>query len=117
MDLEDLKKKKLDDLRAIAKMFGVKSVTTKNKAQLIEAMQNIADQPETSKEAGEVDTSVSSSMQQLPESKYDEIKKGFSDRLFELANSLPIHKDSFTAVDDAANMLIEAVVKFKTNWQ
>lgn len=68
MDLEDLKKKKLDDLRAIAKMFGVKSVTTKNKAQLIEAMQNIADQPETSKEAGEVDTSVSSSMQQLPES-------------------------------------------------
>lgn len=53
-------------------------------------------------------------MQQLPESKYDEIKKGFSDRLFELANSLPIHKDSFTAVDDAANMLIEAVMKFKT---
>lgn len=53
-------------------------------------------------------------MQTLPESKYDEIKKGFSDRLFELANSLPIHKDSFSALDDAANMLIEAVSKFKT---
>ena len=53
-------------------------------------------------------------MEQLPKSKYDEIKKGFSDRLFELANSLPIHKDSFTALDDAANMLIEAVSKFST---
>ena len=53
-------------------------------------------------------------MQVLPESKYDEIKKGFTDRLFELAQSLPIHKDSYTAVDDAANMLIEAVSKFKT---
>ncbi len=49
MDLEDLKKKKLDDLRAIAKMFGVKSVTTKNKAQLIEAMQNIPEQEEVAK--------------------------------------------------------------------
>ena len=37
-----MKKKKLEDLRTIAKMFGVKSVTTKNKAQLIEAMQQIA---------------------------------------------------------------------------
>ena len=53
-------------------------------------------------------------MQTLPESKYDEIKKGFSDRLFELAQSLPIHKDRFSAIDDAANMLIEAVSKFKT---
>ncbi len=53
-------------------------------------------------------------MESLPESKYDEMKKGFSDRLFELASSLPINKNSFSALDDAANMLIEAVLKFKT---
>lgn len=53
-------------------------------------------------------------MEQLPESQHDEIRKGFTDRLFELAYSLPIHKDRFSAVDDAANMLIEAVSKYKT---
>ena len=62
----------------------------------------------------EIKTDAQNRMKTLPESKYDEIKKGFTDRLFELAYSLPIHKDSFTAVDDAANMLIEAVSKFKT---
>jgi hypothetical protein len=62
----------------------------------------------------DVKTDAENRMQQLPESKYDEIKKGFSDRFFELAYSLPIHKDSFSATDDAANMLIEAVSKFKT---
>ncbi|MBE7067550.1 MAG: transcription termination factor Rho [Ruminococcaceae bacterium] len=50
MDLEDLKKKKLEDLRAIAKMFGVKSVTTKNKAQLIEAMQAVAENDNSEEE-------------------------------------------------------------------
>lgn len=50
MDLEDLKKKKLEDLRAIAKMFGVKSVTTKNKAQLIEAMQAVAENDNSGEE-------------------------------------------------------------------
>ena len=53
-------------------------------------------------------------MEQLPESQHDEIRKGFTDRLFELAYSLPIHKDRFSAVDNAANMLIEAVSKYKT---
>ena len=62
----------------------------------------------------DVKSDAENRMQALPESKYEEIKKGFSDRFFELANSLPIHKDSFSAVDDAANMLIEAVLKFKT---
>ena len=62
----------------------------------------------------EIKTDAKNRLERLPESQYDEIKKGFSDRLFELANSLPIHKDSFTALDDAANMLIEAVSKFKT---
>ena len=52
-------------------------------------------------------------MAQLPESEFEEIKKGFSDRFFELANGLPVNK-SFSAVDDAANMLIEAVAKYKT---
>ena len=62
----------------------------------------------------DIKTDAENRMQQLPESKYDEIKKGFSDRFLELASSLPIHKDSFTAIDDAANMLVESVSKFKT---
>ena len=53
-------------------------------------------------------------LQKMSQEEYEEIKKGFSDRFFELAYSLPIHKDSFTATDDAMNMLIEAVTKFKT---
>lgn len=62
----------------------------------------------------EIKSDAENRMYSLPESKYEEIKKGFTDRLFELAHSLPIHKDSFSALDDAANMLIEAVAKFKT---
>ena len=62
----------------------------------------------------EIKSDAEKRMQYLPESEYEELKKGFTDRFFELANSLPIHKDSFSALDDAANMLIEAVSKFKT---
>lgn len=62
----------------------------------------------------EIKEDAKSRMKQMSESEYEEIRKGFSDRFFELAYSLPIHKDSFTATDDAANMLIEAVAKFKT---
>ena len=53
-------------------------------------------------------------MKWMPPSEYENIKAGFRDRFFELANSLPIHKDSFSALDDATNMLVEAVSKFKT---
>ena len=40
MDLEDLKKKKLDDLRYIGKMLGIKSMTRMSKPELIEAILN-----------------------------------------------------------------------------
>ena len=50
----------------------------------------------------------------MSQEEYDKIKEDFSHRFFELAYSLPLHKDSYTATDDAANMLIEAVSKFKT---
>lgn len=53
-------------------------------------------------------------LQKMSEEEYQKIKDGFSDRFFELASSLPKSKNSFTAIDDAANMLIEAVVKYKT---
>jgi hypothetical protein len=53
-------------------------------------------------------------MTSLSQDEYDKIREGFTDRFLELASSLPIHKDSFSAVDDAANMLCEAVMKYKT---
>ena len=62
----------------------------------------------------EIKDAAQNRLKSMSQEEYDEIRKGFSHRLFELAYSLPIHKDSFTATDDAANMLIEAVTKFKT---
>lgn len=62
----------------------------------------------------EIKSEAQNRMKLMSESEYEEIRKGFSDRFFELAHSLPIHKDSFVATDDAANMLIEAVAKYKT---
>lgn len=53
-------------------------------------------------------------LQSLSDEEFSEIKKGFTDRFFDLASSLPKNKDSFTAIDSAANMLVEAVVKYKT---
>lgn len=53
-------------------------------------------------------------LQRLSEEEFEEIKKGFSDRLLEIASSLPNDKKSFIAMDDAANMLIEAVMKYST---
>ncbi len=62
----------------------------------------------------EIKEAAQTRLKNMPHEEYEAIRKGFSDRLFELAYSLPIHKDSFTATDSAANMLIEAVIKFKT---
>ena len=62
----------------------------------------------------EIKEKASERMKTLPQEEYEEIRKGFTDRFFELAGSLPIHKDSFSAIDDAANMLCEAVIKYKT---
>lgn len=56
----------------------------------------------------------SNRLQIMPEEKFEEIRQGFSDRFFEIAKSLPNNRESFTATDDAANMLIEAVQKYKT---
>ena len=53
-------------------------------------------------------------LQNLTEDEFQEIKRGFRERFSELAGSLPKNKDSFSAMDDAANMLVEAVVKYKT---
>lgn len=53
-------------------------------------------------------------LQKLSDEEYQKIKQGFTDRFFELASSLPKNTSSFSALDDAANMLIEAVAKFKT---
>lgn len=55
-----------------------------------------------------------SRLQNLSDEEFDKIKKEFSARFFDLASSLPTHKNSFTATDDAANMLIEAISKYKT---
>ena len=57
---------------------------------------------------------ASERMKSLPEEEYDKIRTSYTDRFYELANSLSIHKDSFSALDDAANMLCEAVMKYKT---
>lgn len=62
----------------------------------------------------DIKNSAETRLQSLSNEEFEEIKKGFTDRFFELASSLPKHKDSFTATDDAANMLVEAVVKYKT---
>ena len=53
-------------------------------------------------------------LQKLSDEEYQKIKQGFADRFFELASSLPKNTSSFSAMDDAANMLIEAVAKYKT---
>lgn len=53
-------------------------------------------------------------IQNLTNGEYQDIKRGFRERFSELAGSLPKNKDSFSAMDDAANMLVEAVVKYKT---
>ena len=50
----------------------------------------------------------------LSQEEYDSIRDGFSDRFFELASSIPVNRNSFSAMDDAANMLIEAVARYKT---
>ena len=41
MDLQDLKKKKIDDLRYIGKMLGIKSMTKMSKQALIDAILNV----------------------------------------------------------------------------
>ena len=58
------------------------------------------------KEAGKNLRSVS-------QEEFSELKQGFMDRFFELAHSLP-KSSSFMALDDASNMLVEAVIKYST---
>lgn len=62
----------------------------------------------------DVKNSAKKRLQSLSDEEFSEIKKGFADRFFELASSLPNNKDSFTATDDAANVLVEAISKYKT---
>lgn len=58
------------------------------------------------KEAGKNLRSVS-------QEEFSELKQGFMDRFFEIAHSLP-KSSSFMALDDASNMLVEAIVKYNT---
>lgn len=62
----------------------------------------------------DIKNSAEKRLQSLSDEEFSEIKKGFADRFFELASSLPNNKDSFTATDDAANVLVEAISKYKT---
>lgn len=62
----------------------------------------------------DIKNSAEKRLRSLPDEEFSEIKKGFADRFFELASSLPNNKDSFTATDDAANVLVEAISKYKT---
>ena len=62
----------------------------------------------------DIKNSAEKRLQSLSDEEFSEIKKGFVDRFFELASSLPNNKDSFTATDDAANVLVEAISKYKT---
>ena len=50
MDLEDLKKKKISDLRYIGKMLGIKSMTKMTKQELIEAILDSEQKAAESKE-------------------------------------------------------------------
>ena len=62
----------------------------------------------------DIKNSAEKRFRSLSKEEFSEIKKGFADRFFELASSLPNNKDSFTATDDAANVLVEAISKYKT---
>ena len=53
-------------------------------------------------------------LKMMSQDEYDEIRKEYSDRFFDLAYRLPINKDSFTATSDAGDMLVEAVAKYST---
>lgn len=57
---------------------------------------------------------ASDRLQNLPQEEIDAIKDEFRERFAALARSLPKNTDSYTATDDAANMLVEAVAKYKT---
>ena len=52
-------------------------------------------------------------IRKLPEEEFDKIKDEFNSRFFDLASSLPTNK-SFHATDSAAEVLTEAVAKYKT---
>lgn len=56
----------------------------------------------------------SNRLQKMSQDEYDEIRKEYEDRFFDLAYRLPIHKDSFSATSDAGDMLVEAVAKYST---
>ncbi len=53
-------------------------------------------------------------LRMMSQDEFDKIRKQYTDRFFDLASSLPKDKNSFIATDDAANMLVEAVTKYKT---
>ena len=53
-------------------------------------------------------------LQTMSYDEYQELRKSFTDRFLEIAMRLPNEKNSFTATDSAAEVLTEAVAKYKT---
>ena len=53
-------------------------------------------------------------LQRMSYDEYQELRKGFTDRFLDIAMSLPNQRNSFSATDSAAEVLTEAVAKYKT---
>jgi hypothetical protein len=53
-------------------------------------------------------------LQKMSYDEYQELRKGFTDRFLDIAISLPNEKNSFMATDSAAEVMTEAVAKYKT---
>ena len=57
---------------------------------------------------------LSDRLQKMSYDEYQELRKSFTDRFLEIAMRLPNEKNSFSATDSAAEVLTEAVAKYKT---
>lgn len=57
---------------------------------------------------------ASDRLQSMPYEEYQKLREGFTDRFLGIALSLPNEKNSFMATDSAAEVLTEAVAKYKT---
>ena len=75
MDLQDLKKKKIDDLRYIGKMLGIKSMTKMSKQTLIEAILNVEKQEAPAEIPVKVEEKISSENEKVAEQPTEEVSQ------------------------------------------
>lgn len=75
MDLQDLKKKKIDDLRYIGKMLGIKSMTKMSKQTLIEAILNVEKQEAPAEIPVKVEEKISSENEKVAEQSTEEVSQ------------------------------------------